>query len=58
MANVDTTMALDQASTDSVRLVIEQASDGVILRVFEMTGGLGPLADLAANEMETRNLDY
>ena len=51
-------MALDQASTDSVRLVIEQASDDVILRVFEMTGGLGPFADLAATEMETCNLDY
>ena len=58
LANVDTTIALDQASADALRLLVEQASDEVIIKVYDASGGTGPLADLAADQMQVRNLDY
>ena len=58
MANVDTTIALDQANSDALRLLVEQASDEVIIKVYDATGGMGPIADLAADQMQVRNLDY
>lgn len=58
LANVDKTTVLDEASSGALRFLVEQAPDDVILKVYDMTGGMGPLAELAAPQMETRNLDY
>lgn len=58
MANVDTAIALDQASSKDLRLLVEQASDEVIIKDYDTTGRMGPLADLAADQMQVCNLDY
>jgi hypothetical protein len=41
-----------------VRSTIEQTSDQIVLKVFEMTDGRGPIADLPAAQMDCRDLNF
>lgn len=54
----ETTMMLDQANAGALRQMIEWLNDKAVIKVFELTGGEGPIADLAAAQMEKRDLDY
>jgi hypothetical protein len=58
VADDDTNTKLDQADADAVRFMIGQLSDNDVVRVYEQTGGQGPVADTAADQMEKRDLDY
>jgi hypothetical protein len=58
MASDDTTTVLDEANTAAVRFMVEKLADQDVIEVFNLTGGLGPVADLAAVQMESRELDY
>ena len=53
-----TTIVLDQANRDALALRANLLADRDVIRVYDASGGEGPLADLAANEMQRRNLDY
>jgi hypothetical protein len=54
----ETTMMLDQANAGAVRQMVEWLDDKAVIKVFELAGGEGPIADLAAAQMEKRNLDF
>jgi hypothetical protein len=58
MASDDTTTVLDEANTAAVPFMVEKLADQDVIEVFNLTGGLGPVADLAAVQMESRELDY
>jgi hypothetical protein len=58
MASDDTTTVLDEANTAAVRFMVEKLADHDVIEVFNLTGGLGPVANLAAEQMESRELDY
>lgn len=58
MASDDTTTVLTDLDATAVRFMVEHLDDQGVLEVFELSGGEGPLADLAAEQMERRNLDY
>ncbi|QQV79282.1 hypothetical protein H5J25_18710 (plasmid) [Sphingomonas aliaeris] len=58
MASDDTTTVLDEANAAAVRLMVERLADHDVIEVFNLTGGLGPVADLAAEQMKIRELDY
>jgi hypothetical protein len=49
---------LDEANAAAVRLMVERLADHDVIEVFNLTGGLGPVADLAAEQMKIRELDY
>ena len=49
---------LDAANADAVRTMVANLSDEDVARIYELTGGAGFVADLAAAQMEQRNLDY
>ncbi|MFS0774334.1 hypothetical protein [Sphingomonas sp. 1P08PE] len=51
-------MMLDQADASAVRQMVEWLDDKAVIKVFELTDGEGAIADLAAAQMEKRNLDF
>ncbi len=58
MAKVDLNLIVELADVEAARSVIETLSDAEIIELYDLTGGEGDLADLAAAQMEVRNLDY
>ena len=58
MVSDDTTTVLDETNTATVRFMVEKLDDKDVIEVFNLTGGLGPVANLAAEQMESRELDY
>jgi len=58
MVSDDTTTILDDANTAAVRFMVDKLNDHDVIEVFNMTGGVGPVANLAAEQMESRELDY
>ena len=54
----ETTMMLDKANASAVRQMVEWLDDKAVIKVFELAGGEGAIADLAAAQMEKRNLDF
>lgn len=53
----ETTMMLDQVKAGAVGQMNEWLDDKTVIKVFELAGGEGPVADLAAAQMEKRNFD-
>ena len=51
-------MTLDEENAAAVRLMVERLSDNEVIEIYNLTGGAGVVADLAADQMERRNLDY
>lgn len=49
---------LDEANADAVRVMVDELDDAAVIRIYDMTGGAGFVADLAAEQMQRRNLDY
>ncbi|MDR6790130.1 hypothetical protein J2Y58_003510 [Sphingomonas sp. BE138] len=49
---------LDEANAEAVRVMVSELSDKQVIRVYDMSGGMGYVADLAAEQMQRRNLDY
>lgn len=54
----EATMVLDEANAAAVRQMVEWLDDKAVIRIYDLSGGCGPVADLAAAQMEQRNLDY
>ena len=57
MANDETKTVLDDASVAAVRFMLDKLADHDVAEIYEATGGQGPIADLAAEAMQTRNID-
>lgn len=57
MASHDTKTVLDEASARGVALMLEKLEDHDVTVIYEAVGGVGPIADLAAQAMKTRNID-
>lgn len=58
MIKVAETLALDGANARAVRWMVERLSDAEVLAVYELSEGEGAIADLAADQMQVRNLDF
>ena len=56
--NESTTVALDVANWSAVQAMVERLDDRAVIAIYELAEGAGPVADLAAAQMEKRNLDY
>jgi hypothetical protein len=48
----------EQLSPGQWRERIESLGDREVIALYEREEGRGPIADIAASEMERRNLDY
>jgi hypothetical protein len=57
MANDEPKTVLDDTSGAAVRLMLSKLADHDVAEIYEATGGQGPIADLAAEAMQTRNID-
>jgi hypothetical protein len=57
MANDETKTVLNDTSVAAVRFMLDQLADHDVAEAYEATGGQGPIADLAAEAMCTRNID-
>lgn len=57
MASDDTKTVLDEANTKAVMMMLDKLEDHDVTEVYETVGGVGPIADLAAKAMKTRNID-
>jgi len=57
MANDETKSVLDDASVTPVRLMLDKLADNEVTELYEAISGRGPIADLAAEAMRTRNID-
>lgn len=57
MASDDTKTVLDEANAKAVALMLDNLEDHDVTEVYEKVGGVGPIADLAARAMKTRNID-
>ncbi len=57
MASHDTNTVLDEANARAVALMFEKLKDHDVTVIYEAVGGVGPIADLAAKAMKTRNID-
>jgi len=57
MANDETKTVLDNTSVAAVRLMLGKLPDHDVAEVYETTSGQGPIADLAAEAMRSRNID-
>jgi len=57
MASDDTKTVLDEANARAVALMLEKLEDHDVAVVYEDVGGVGPIADLAAEAMKKRNID-
>lgn len=51
-------MMLDEANAVAVRQMVEWLDNKAVIKIFELVCGEGPIADLAAAQMERRNLDF
>lgn len=49
---------LDEANASAVRVMVDELDDASVIRIYDMTGGMGFVADLAAEQMRVRDLDY
>ena len=58
MAKVDLNLIVELGDIEAARSMIETLSDAEVIALYDLTGGEGDLADLAAAQMELRNLDY
>ena len=56
--NESTSIALDLANWSAVQAMVERLGDRAVIAIYELAEGAGPVADLAAAQMEKRNLDY
>ena len=56
-ANDETKSVLDDASVAAVHLMLGKLADHDVAEVYEATAGRGPIANLAAEAMRTRNID-
>ena len=57
MASEDTKTVLNEANARAVALMLSKLEDHDVTVVYETVGGVGPIADLAAEAMKTRNID-
>lgn len=57
MASDDTKTVLDEVNARAVTLMLEKLEDHDVTVIFEAVSGVGPIADLAAQAMKTRNID-
>jgi hypothetical protein len=57
MASDKTKTVLDEANAKAVALMLAKLEDHAVTEVYEAVGGVGPIADLAAQAMKTRNID-
>ena len=57
MASHDTNSVLDEANARAVVLMLKKLEDHDVTVIYEAVGGVGPIADLAAEAMKTRNID-
>lgn len=56
MAKVDLNLIVELSDVNAARGVIESLSDAEVIELYDLTGGEGDLADLAAAQM--RDLGY
>jgi len=57
MASDDINTVLDEANARAVALMLDKLEDHDVTVIYEAVGGVGPIADLAADAMKTRNID-
>lgn len=57
MASDDTTTVLDEENARAVALMLDKLQDHDVTVIYEAVGGVGPIADLAAQAMQARNID-
>lgn len=57
MTSEDTKTVLDDANTRAVALMLDKLEDHDVTVIYEAVGGVGPIADLAADAMKSRNID-
>lgn len=57
MASGDTKTVLDERNAQAVVLMLDKLEDHDVTEIYEAVGGVGPIADLAAEAMKTRNID-
>jgi hypothetical protein len=57
MASDDTKTVLNEVSARAVALMLDKLEDYDVAVVCETVGGVGPIADLAAEAMKARNID-
>ncbi len=57
MASDETKTVLDEASARAVAMMLDKLEDHDVTVIYEAVGGLGPIADLAAEAMKARNID-
>lgn len=57
MASDDTKTVLDEANARAVALMLEKLEDHDVTVVYDAVGGVGPIANLAAEAMKNRNID-
>ena len=51
-------VVLDPANLRAVALMVEWLDDKVVIEIYEAAEGAGPVADLAAEQMRVRDLDF
>ena len=49
---------LDPANLRAVALMVEWLDDKAVIEIYEAAEGAGPVADLAAEQMRVRDLDF
>lgn len=57
MPSDDTTTVLDEENARAVALMLDKLEDHDVTVIYEAVGGVGPIADLAAEAMQARNID-
>jgi len=57
MTSDDRKTVLDEANTRAVALMLDKLEDHDVTVIYEAVGGVGPIADLAADAMKKRNID-
>lgn len=58
MASDDTMMLLDEAHVAAVRLMARKLADHDVIEVYQAACGQGSIAELAAEPMQSRRLDF
>jgi len=56
MASHETMTVLDEANTAAVRMMLSKLAEHEVTEVYETVGQVGPIADLAAEAMQERNI--
>lgn len=51
-------VVLDPANLRALALMVERLGDKAVIEIFEAAEGAGPVADLAAEQMRIRDLDF